>query len=198
MIKRIANPYHLSTLFNLLLVVQPDLKIRVVKILRNVTKTKVPSEVFEAAVALQTRNEESFSWKIVSSVRTTVKFPNSKFLQLMYNYLKHIREQMWSNTGAESDGMYAVSQVLSDFLRDVMSGGTSQWASAINSELKKALLNLKALTSSESDIVVGLLPGGEYKALVAGDLAVTDKGDSMTVLGYSENWIDNGAVQTDV
>jgi hypothetical protein len=46
--------------------------------------------------------------------------------------------------------------------------------------------------------VLSLLPGGEYRFISAGDLALTDKGDLMTVLGYSENWIEWNSIRSEL
>ena len=50
MLRRIATPYHLRLLFELLLVVKPTSKLRLIKIIKNLQKAQVPSTVFQSAL----------------------------------------------------------------------------------------------------------------------------------------------------
>jgi len=44
-------------------------------------------------------------------------------------------------------------------------------------------------------VVFSLLLGGEFAPITAGDQAITDAGDNVTVLGYSENWLQPAELQ---
>jgi hypothetical protein len=92
MVQRVANPYHLSSLFNLLLLVQPDLKIKILKILTNITKIGLPFEVFEEAVNVQTRNSKSMGYRMINAVHPQLKFESSQFITFLYNYLLNLRQ----------------------------------------------------------------------------------------------------------
>jgi hypothetical protein len=142
----------------------------------------VPFEVLEEAVTVQKKLLENTA---------TVKFEKSEFLNFLYNYLLHIRRQMWSSNTAESEGMYAVSQSLSDIIRDIGQTHTKgdYWTSIMKTTLSSALTKLVDLPIEESDTILSLIPGGEYGMITAGDMAVTNKGDQVVVLGYSEDWI---------
>jgi len=50
MVQRVANPYSLSSLFNLLLMVSSENKILILKVIHNLIEIHLPYEVFEEAV----------------------------------------------------------------------------------------------------------------------------------------------------
>lgn len=52
-------------------------------------------------------------------------------------------------------------------------------------EIAKALGNIETLPIDEADAILSLLPGGEYGGITAGDHALTNKDQVVTVLGYS-------------
>jgi hypothetical protein len=49
---------------------------------------------------------------------------------------------------------------------------------------------MATLTPYEADTLLSLLPGAEFKFLCPGDLAVTDRGDKLNIIGFSESWIN--------
>ena len=91
MVQKVANPFHISTLLNLLLLSSPQVKIVILKIIQHIIKIKIPFEVFEEATQLVTRNQKSFAYKILNNVQPKVKFEKSKFTRFLYNYLLSMR-----------------------------------------------------------------------------------------------------------
>lgn len=91
MVQRVANPYHLSTLFNLLLVSSPQIKILIIKIISHIVHISIPKEVFEEAVRVLTRHDTSLANKIINEVDSQIKFEESLFLKFLFNYLVSIR-----------------------------------------------------------------------------------------------------------
>jgi hypothetical protein len=51
-------------------------------------------------------------------------------------------------------------------------------------------MKLNTLPQHEADAILSLLPGAEFKFLCPGDLAITDRGDKMNIIGFSESWIN--------
>ena len=62
-------------------------------------------------------------------------------------------------------------------------------------EITSALLKIDKMAPEEADCILSMLTGGEYGVITAGDMAITDKGDYVTVLGYSENWLTASALE---
>jgi hypothetical protein len=121
MVQKVANPYHLSSLFNLLIVASPSIKIIVLKILQHIIQIQIPFEVFEEAVSVMARNKNSYAYKIVYETKVETKFEKSLFIKFMFNYLYCLRSKMWSSSDVESEGLYAVSQTLSATIREISS-----------------------------------------------------------------------------
>jgi len=78
----------------------------------------------------------------------------------------------------------------------VFSGKSEFWSKAIQEELKSSLMKIETLSNEESDALLSLLPGGEFNSLTAGDIAITNKGDFVTLLGYTSNWIELSKIDT--
>lgn len=104
MVQKVANPYHMSSLLNLLLLSSPQVKIVVLKIIQHIIRIKIPFEVFEEAVNLLTRDPNSMANRILNRVQPKVRFEKSMFLRFLYNYLLSMRSKMWNTKDAESDG----------------------------------------------------------------------------------------------
>ena len=68
MVQRVANPYHLSSLLNLLLLASPSVKIVVLKVLQHIVRISLPFEVFEEAVRILTRDENSLAYRILHKI----------------------------------------------------------------------------------------------------------------------------------
>lgn len=104
MVQRVANPYHLSSLLNLLLLASPSVKIVVLKVLQHIVRISLPFEVFEEAVRILTRDKNSLAHRILHKIQPSAKFESSMFLRFLFNYLVSLRSKMWSATDAESEG----------------------------------------------------------------------------------------------
>jgi hypothetical protein len=59
MVQKVANPYQLETLLNLLILSSPRIKIIVLKILQNLIKIAIPFEVFEETISIITKDTKS-------------------------------------------------------------------------------------------------------------------------------------------
>lgn len=188
MVQRVANPYHMSSLLNLFLLSSPQVKIVVLKIIQHIIAIKIPVEVFEEAVQLLTRDSNSLMSRILNKVQPKVKFEKSSFLRFLYNYLFTMRSKMWSTTDAESDGQYAVTLTASDLLRSMHAMEGSVWANQIKAEITSALLSVETFSVQETDVVMSLLPGGEYGGMTSGQPAITNSNETVTILGYSSSW----------
>lgn len=189
MVQRVANPYHLSSLLNLLLLASPSVKILVLKILQHIVQISLPFEVFEEAVRILTRDENSLAHRILHKIQPSAKFESSMFLKFLFNYLLSLRSKMWK-ADAESEGQYAVSRTVSATLRVLGSvqGVGACWSRALKEEIAKALKNIETLPVDEADGILSLLLGGEFGGITAGDAALTSKDQLVTVLGYSTTW----------
>lgn len=143
-----------------------------------------------------TRKEGSQAHRMINAVHPYIKFENSQFVRFFYNYLLTIRQKIWCSGDADSENMYSVSQVISSLIRYMTNQHQiEKWVTIIKEETVKALKNIKELSAEESDVVFSLLQGGEYATITAGDQATTDQGDNVTVLGYSENWVQSSDLQ---
>ena len=101
MVQRVANPFQLETLLNLLILSSPRIKIVVLKIIQNLIKIAIPFEVFEETIKIITKDTKSQAYEILNKVVPSVQFEESQFLKFLYNYLLSIRHKMWSKSGIE-------------------------------------------------------------------------------------------------
>ena len=101
MVQRVANPYQLETLLNLLILSSPRIKIVVLKVIQNLIKIAIPFEVFEETITIITRDPKSQAYEILNKVVPSVQFEDSKFLKFLYNYLLSVRHKMWTKSGIE-------------------------------------------------------------------------------------------------
>lgn len=101
MIQKVANPYQLETLLNLLILSSPRIKIVVLKVIQNLIKISIPFEVFEETITIITRDPKSQAYEILNKVIPSVQFEESKFLKFLYNYLLSVRHKMWTKSGIE-------------------------------------------------------------------------------------------------
>lgn len=85
--------------------------------------------------------------------------------------------------------MYTVSQTISSFIRFMTNQDrVKEWVKIIQDETEGALKQMSSLSAQESDVVMSLIQGGEFQVITAGDQALTEQGDNVTVLGYSAVW----------
>ena len=187
-----ANPYHLSSLLNLLIVSSPQVQIVVVKILQSMVQIAVPFEVFEEAIRVLTRDPNSLAHHILHGLKPQAKFDGSMFIKFLFNYLLSLRTKMWSPTDAGSEGLYAVSRAVAAMLRAISSAhGQAQnqtWGQLLMKETRAALLGIGELQVEEADAFFSLVAGGEYGAITAGDPALTSSDEVVSILGYSATW----------
>jgi len=55
-------------------------------------------------------------------------------------------------------------------------------------EITNALLSIETYSVQEMDIVMSLLPGGEFGGMTSGQPAITNQNEIVTILGYSSTW----------
>jgi len=59
MVQKVANPYQLETLLNVLILSSPRIKIIVLKIIQNLIKIASPFEVFEETITIISKDPKS-------------------------------------------------------------------------------------------------------------------------------------------
>lgn len=161
------------------------------RILQHLIRVDIPIELFETAVQQLARGTSDASRlvnNILNESSSRVKFTNSVFLRFLFNYLYRVRSFLWSRKDSESEGQYAVSQILSGILRVMSTIESTSWSKDIRGEVTDCLLNMDALSVHELDTVLCLLPGGEFDGISAGDAALTSRDETVVVLGYSKDW----------
>lgn len=101
MIKSMATPFHVRTLCELLLVIDPSNKMNIIKVLNKIVENKIPEQVFTEAF---TENQEIIKLEQKPVFSGSISNTFAKFL---YEYAFKIR------VGAcKAKGMYSVSRQL--------------------------------------------------------------------------------------
>jgi hypothetical protein len=68
MVQKVANPYQLETLLNVLILSSPRIKIIVLKIIQNLIKIAIPFEVFEETIRIISKDPNSQAYEIINKV----------------------------------------------------------------------------------------------------------------------------------
>jgi hypothetical protein len=68
MVQKVANPYQLETLLNVLILSSPRIKIIVLKIIQNLIKIAIPFEVFEETIRIISKDSNSQAFEIINKV----------------------------------------------------------------------------------------------------------------------------------
>ena len=68
MVQKVANPYQLETLLNVLILSSPRIKIIVLKIIQNLIKIAIPFEVFEETITYISKDPKSQAYEILNKV----------------------------------------------------------------------------------------------------------------------------------
>lgn len=102
MVSKVASPYMLYSLINILLVSSPRTKLLSLKIIQNLMNIGIPAPVFESTVNIMAQSKNSLGYKIINSVESTIKFEDSGFLNFFFKYLLHIRQSMFSKLEIQS------------------------------------------------------------------------------------------------
>lgn len=110
MVSKVANPYMMYTLFNLMLVSAPRSKLIALRIIKNLISIGIPAQVFETTLNMLDQNKNSIGYRMINGVDTVVKFESSRFLTFFFNYMLSIRQGMWNNQEVQSHGSYEISQ----------------------------------------------------------------------------------------
>ena len=105
MLRQIATPYHLRLLFELLLVVNPKSKLKILRIIKSLHDNQLPSQLFVDAFKKQLFDKEPEEPMLFKGIIPS-RDPCALFF---YNYALLIRKQQ---TGAYSNcaDLFAVSK----------------------------------------------------------------------------------------
>ncbi len=148
----------------------------------------LPPELFEESITLITSNSRTYPAQLLEKIKTKCKIgASNKFTKLIFNYLVSIRNKIWARK-FESKGMYGVSTALVNLLRKMFE--TTVWRYLHESELKSAISNLQTLSFQEKDSVLSLF-GGDLQGLSAGNIAYDKNENKITLLGFSDQWIED-------
>ena len=102
MIQRVATPYYIDTLLNIMLHSSPRNKITAIRILTNLIKIQLPFEVLEETINIFTRDPSSLAARIYKNgLPKGVELKESQFLRFVYAYILNSRHKMWNKLGAE-------------------------------------------------------------------------------------------------
>ena len=103
-----------------------------------------------------------------------------------------IRNKSWARK-FESQGMYGVSTSLVNLLRKMFE--TTVWRYLHEAELKQSINSLTELSFQEKDAVLSLF-GGDLQGLSAGNFAFDKNENKITLLGFSDQWLEDQEDQT--
>ena len=103
-----------------------------------------------------------------------------------------IRNKIWARK-FESQGMYGVSTSLVNLLRKMFE--TTVWRYLHEAELKQSINSLTELSFQEKDAVLSLF-GGDLQGLSAGNFAFDKNENKITLLGFSDQWLEDQEDQT--
>ena len=95
MVQRVANPQYMCCLLRLMLVVPPEIKCLIIKILQNLIRIHLPFEVFEEAANFIIKKQGSYAFKMIQNLHPRIKFEQSSFIRFLYNYLLNIRQKIY-------------------------------------------------------------------------------------------------------
>lgn len=127
MVQRVANPFHLTCLLNLLLISSPRSKITVLKIIQNLIRVEIPSEVFEETTSICKQNQSEKTSSFFEEMDAQrVKFNDTDFINFLFSYLMQIKSTMWSNDKIESQGQYEVAQEIYNVFQLIQEVGSDE------------------------------------------------------------------------
>lgn len=89
--------------------------------------------------------------------------------------------------------MYGVSTALVNLLRKMFE--TTVWRYLHEAELKQSINSLTELSFQEKDAVLSLF-GGDLQGLSAGNFAFDKNENKITLLGFSDQWLEDQEDQT--
>jgi len=111
MVQRVANPFHLTCLLNLLLISSPRSKITVLKIIQNLIRIEIPSEIFEETTNICMQHQSEKTAHFFEAMKDQrIKFNDTEFINFLFSYLMQTKSTMWFNDRLESQGQYEVAQ----------------------------------------------------------------------------------------
>jgi hypothetical protein len=84
--------------------------------------------------------------------------------------------------------MYGVSGALVILLRKMFE--TTVWRYLHESELKQAINSIGSLNFQEKDVILSIF-GGDLQGLSSGNIAYDKNENKITLLGFSDQWIED-------
>ena len=152
LIKQLASPYHIKTLVDLLKYAKPQHKLTILKVLKKLQESKIPSEIFDQSInetkQLTDTQESLFTQNIGNS-----------FAKFLYDYALQIRT---TPTDYEQENMFAVSKQL----LQVMQSFVSQ--EEIVKALEISFSSIEKFCTEEKNLLFELL-GSSFRSICKGD-----------------------------
>jgi len=138
MLHRIANPYHLKTLFELLLTTSNKCKLKILAIFRNLFKVKIPERIFNDAL---TQLQVPLTLEADSLVFN--KYCKSDLGRFLYTYAAQLSNADILKSSERTDGNYEVVKHLIKTLK-LFEGSYDNMQNAFL-EIEEASVNEQAL-----------------------------------------------------
>jgi hypothetical protein len=95
LVSKVASPYMLFTLLNIISIASPRTKMLALKIITNIIRIGIPAQIFEQTIKLLEQTPNSLGNKILT-VESKIKFESSSFLSFLFKYMLYIRSAMFN------------------------------------------------------------------------------------------------------
>lgn len=184
---KVSTPEELSTLLELLMYSCPRHGMIILKIVDNLIRSGVPSEIFEESIQ-RVLSQENSPHQHILSLQTTVTF-KTKFLQFLYNYSLKTNQSLWSDNKFESHGQFNAGHQIQATLRFCLNKSKQKtWIDQITAAVDTFINSPETLSSDERAILINLIDGAECLGLTQGSYAQRVDGSLLTVIGFVEKW----------
>lgn len=96
LVSKVASPYMLFTMLNIILIASPRTKMLALKIITNIIRIGIPAQIFEQTIKLLEQTPNSLGNKILTTVESKITFQSSSFLSFLFKYMLSIRSAMFN------------------------------------------------------------------------------------------------------
>jgi len=96
LVSKVASPYMLFTMLNIILIASPRTKMLALKIITNIIRIGIPAQIFEQTIKLLEQTPNSLGNKILTTVESKITFESSSFLSFLFKYMLSIRSAMFN------------------------------------------------------------------------------------------------------
>jgi hypothetical protein len=96
LVSKVASPYMLFTMLNIILIASPRTKMLALKIITNIIRIGIPAQIFEQTIKLLEQTPNSLGNKILTTVESKITFQSSNFLSFLFKYMLSIRSAMFN------------------------------------------------------------------------------------------------------